>query len=483
MTLLQHLDAHAAARPRALALDDVTYEELRAASLRIAARLRGLGVERGDRVAIYSENRPGFVYAYLGALRAGAIAVPVNVLYRASDLEHVLADAEPRVVCVSESSAAFVAPGRATVALADVEAWAREGDARFDPPALAASDPALVIYTSGTTGRSKGAVSTHGAVATIARQLVEAWRWTDADTLLLTLPIFHLHGLGAGINGTLVAGARVLLRERFEAAPVIAALAAGEATMFFGVPTMYVRLLEAAPPGTRFDRVRLFVSGSAALPATVHEQFEARFGARILERYGATEFGFALSNPYDGARHPGAVGFPLPGVRVRVADASGAGVAPGEIGELLVDSPGLFAGYWRNDAATAAAFHRDADGHAWYRSGDLGRLDPVRGYVITGRIKDLIITGGFNVYPSEVEHELLVLGGVRAAAVVGEPHPARGEVPVAYVEADPGFDPERAIARLRERLASFKVPRAIHVVAELPRNAMGKIEKARLRGR
>jgi malonyl-CoA/methylmalonyl-CoA synthetase len=266
---------------------------------------------------------------------------------------------------------------------------------------------------------------------------------------------------------------------------VIATLGAAAAgvTMFFGVPTMYVRLLEQAPPDARFPGVRLFVSGSAALPAAVHERFAARFGATILERYGATEFGFALGNPIDGPRHAGAVGFPLPGVAIRVVDGAGADVAAGEVGEILVAGAGVFRGYWQSPAATAAAFVVGDDGVRWYRSGDLGTFDPVRGHVITGRLKELIITGGFNVYPSEVEHELLQLPGVRAAAVVGAPHPARGEVPVAFVEADAGFAVEPALEALRGRLASFKVPRAIEVVAELPRNAMGKVEKTRLRDR
>src|SRR5665213_396247 len=326
-SVLEALDAHAAARPDALALDGVSYAQLRAASLRVAARLRAAGLRPGDRLAVYAENRPGFVYAYLAGLRAGAIVVTVNVLYRASDLQHILGDATPTVVAVSEASAQYVPvqDGRAIVQLAEIERWAHD-DAL--PPL--ADDGAILIYTSGTTGRSKGALLTHGNLGAIAGALVEAWRWTPADTLLLTLPLFHVHGLGAGLNGTLVAGARVLLRERFEAQPVVAALAAGEATMFFGVPTMYVRILEQADPAPRFDRMRLFVSGSAALPASVHEEFARRFGVSILERYGSTEFGFALSNRYEGARHAGTVGFPLPNVDVRLGDpATGADVGGG----------------------------------------------------------------------------------------------------------------------------------------------------------
>lgn len=483
-SVLDALDAHAARTPDAPALDDLSYGALRDASLRVAARFDAAGVRPGDRVAIYAENRQGFVFAYLGALRAGAIAVPVNVLYRSSDLEHVLADAAPRLVCVSAASAPYAQrEGRQLVDLAEVERWALDAAiaAPAGLPALADDDAAILIYTSGTTGRSKGAMLTHGNLVAIAEQLGEAWRWTADDTLLLTLPLFHVHGLGAGLNGTLVAGARVRLRERFDAPTVIADLAAGKASMFFGVPTMYVRFLEQTPEGVRFDRVRLFVSGSAALPATVHDAFAARFGVAILERYGSTEFGFALSNRYDGPRYAGTVGFPLPHVEVRLADPDGNDVAPGEAGEILVHGPNVFRGYWNDPAATDAAFRRDARGRRWYRSGDLATFDPERGYAINGRLKELVISGGFNVYPIEVETELLRIPGIRAAAVVGEPDPARGEVPVAFVEVDEGFDAEAALALVRERLASFKVPKRLYPIDALPRNAMGKVEKPRLR--
>jgi malonyl-CoA/methylmalonyl-CoA synthetase len=387
-------------------------------------------------------------------------------------------------VCVSAQSAQFIPleEGRAAIDLADVEAWARDALVAplANPPPISADDVAILIYTSGTTGRSKGAMLTHGNLGAIGDQLTQAWRWTSADTLLLTLPLFHVHGLGAGLNGTLVAGGRVLLRERFDAPSVVAALANGEATMFFGVPTMYVRILEHAGAGVRFDHVRLFVSGSAALPATVHEEFARRFGVSILERYGATEFGFALSNRYESARHAGTVGFPLPQVDVRLADPDGNDVASGDAGEILVHGPNVFKGYWRNDAATAAAFWNRED-RRWYRSGDLATFDPERGYAINGRLKELVISGGFNVYPIEVETELLRLPGIRAAAVVGQPDPARGEIPVAFVEVDDAFDADAALAALRERLASFKVPKHLYPIDALPRNAMGKVEKPRLR--
>ncbi len=484
-SLLDALDAHAAQRPDALALDGVTYAGLRDASLRVACKLRDAGLEPGDRLAIYAENRSGFAFAYLGGLRAGAIVVTVNVLYRTSDLQHILDDATPSVVCVSSDSIIYVPDRdkRVLINLTDVEDWALDATLAMlkDPVPPRAEDGAILIYTSGTTGRSKGAMLTHGNLVAIAEQLVEAWQWTSADTLLLTLPLFHVHGLGAGLNGTLVAGARVLLRERFDAADVIATLAGGTVTIFFGVPTMYVRILEQAPEGTRFDRVRLFVSGSAALPSTVHEEFARRFGVSILERYGSTEFGFALSNRYDAERHAGTVGFPLPHVDVRLADPQGNDVAPGEAGEILVHGPNVFTAYWGNPDATAAAFWTDDAGRRWYRSGDLATFDPERGYIINGRLKELVISGGFNVYPIEVETELLRLPGIRAAAVVGEPHPARGEVPVAFVETDATFDPQASLETLRDRLASFKVPKALYTIESLPRNAMGKVEKPRLR--
>jgi malonyl-CoA/methylmalonyl-CoA synthetase len=483
-SILDALDHHATATPDALSLDDVSYASLRAASLRVAHKLREAGVQAGDRIAIYAENGPGFVYAYLGGLRAGAIVVPINVLYRASDLEHVLSDADPTVVCVSAASAPFAkTSGRTLVQLEDVEAWAHDPSIPelADAPASDADNVAILIYTSGTTGRSKGAELTHGNLGAIADALVEAWRWTSADTLLLTLPLFHVHGLGAGLNGTLVAGGRVRLRERFDASSVIDDLAHGKATMFFGVPTMYVRFLEQAPPETRFDRVRLFVSGSAALPATVHEEFSRRFGVSILERYGSTEFGFALSNRYEGPRYPGTVGFPMPNVEVRLADPAGNDVAPEDAGEILVSGPIVCRGYWRNPEATAAAFLHDAQGRRWYRSGDLASYDPDRGYAINGRLKELVISGGFNVYPIEVETELLRIPGITAAAMLGQPDAARGEIPVAFIETTDVYDEAQTLAILRERLASFKVPKALYRIESLPRNAMGKVEKPRLR--
>jgi malonyl-CoA/methylmalonyl-CoA synthetase len=472
----------ALARASSLALDELTYADLWRQAGRVARGLAQRGVARGERIAIYCENRRGFVLAYLAALRLGAIAVPTNVLYRAADLGNILTDAEPLLVVGSSQTRAHVPDAMPFVDAADVEAWALDPAYDDDPPVVAAADDvAIIIYTSGTTGRAKGAMITHGNLAAIARQIGAAWRWTPDDTLLITLPLFHVHGLGAGLNGTLVAGAHAILRERFDVTEVASLLRDGGVTMFFGVPTMYVRFIEKLEPQT-FDRIRLFVSGSAALPADVHRAFEQKFGASILERYGSTEFGFPLGNRYDGPRVVGSVGVPMsaenhvmivaPGTTDRVPD--------GEVGELLVAGPNLCAGYWRRPDATNDAFVTIA-GERWFHSGDLFRFDPDAGvYVVMGRLKELIISGGFNIYPLEVEAEMRLQAGVRDVALVAFPDAARGEIPVAFVEAEPGFESEVFLAAVRERLASFKVPKAVHVVEALPRNAMGKVEKQKL---
>jgi malonyl-CoA/methylmalonyl-CoA synthetase len=335
MTILEALDAHALATPDALALDDMSYGELRLRSRRVAAALRQRGIAGGERIVLYAENSHAFVYAYLGALRAGAVVVPANVLYREADLTRIVEDSAAVALCASTRSRAFV-PARlrvTVIALEDVSAWT--ADATLDSTAQeprSADELAVLVYTSGTTGRAKGAMLTHANLLAIAGQLIAAWRWTAHDTLLLTLPLFHVHGLCAGLGGSFVAGARLRLRERFVADDVIATLEAGDATMFFGVPTMYVRLLETER-AIAFRNVRLFVSGSAALPASVHAAFAERFGSSILERYGSTEFGFALTNRYEGPRYAGTVGFPFPGVAVRLIAKDEGDVMPGEIGE------------------------------------------------------------------------------------------------------------------------------------------------------
>jgi malonyl-CoA/methylmalonyl-CoA synthetase len=489
--LLDLFDGALADRARSAALDDLSLREVHDGALRVASRFAELGVRRGDRVAVYSENRHGFVYAYLAALRLGAIAVPANVLYRSHDLAHLLFDCAPSLVVRSSAVAQFcneIDSGTPAIDMSEVESCARDPQVRpaTVPHRPQPDEPATIVYTSGTTGAAKGAVLTHRNLASIATQLQSAWRWQSSDVLLLTLPLFHVHGLIAGLTTSLTAGSRVLLRERFDAAAVLERLGKGDVTTFFGVPTMYVRLIErlretgGEPP----PPLRLYVSGSAALSEQTHDEFASAFGASILERYGATEFGFALGNRYAGPRVPGSVGIPLPGVRVRIAAAAG-GTQPlpaGDVGELLVSGPNVFAGYWQRKDATESAFSTDDEGTRWYRSGDLAIYDTSNDvYRIVGRIKELIITAGFNVYPREVETAIEGYAGVRACAVVGKPDAARGELPIAFIESDGGVDPSALDAWLRERLASFKVPKEIHVVEQLPRNAMGKLDKPALR--
>jgi len=487
LTLLDLFDAACADDPRALAVNDVTYAGLAIGSLRVAAQLREHGVSRGDRIAIYCENRLAFIFAYLALLRLGAIAVPANILYRRSDLSHVLDDAGVTIAVASEETAPHIRDLERSPTIIDadlIDTWA--DDESLEPLDINElpldDDPAVLVYTSGTTGRSKGAILTHANLAVIASQLVTSWRWTARDTLAIALPLFHVHGLCAGLNGTLTAGARLILHKRFDAVAMLETLRQKNVSMFFGVPTMYVRLLETlgdgAPPA-----LRLCVSGSAALAADVHERFEATFGMAILERYGATEFGFALGNRYAGPRVPGSVGIPMPGVRIRIAQP-GSGSAPleaGAVGELLVQGPNVTPGYWRNPEATANAFVTDDEGTRWYRSGDLATYDAEQQvYRIVGRLKELIISGGFNIYPLEIEIEIDRFPGVRASAVVGIPDEARGEITAAFIEAEAGFDTDALLAALREQLASFKIPKRVTVIEALPRNALGKVEKHKL---
>lgn len=488
MTLLDLFDAALADRADSRAYLDVTHRDLHEGAARVAGRLRESGLKPGDRLALFLENRIGFVYAYLAALRLGVIVVPTNVLYRSGELEYIFANAEAETVVVSDQTAphlaALASPPR-TLAVSEIEAWAIDSSIQpvRDFPRRGPDDVAVIIYTSGTTGRSKGAMLTLGNFATICTQLIASWRWRSHDVLLVAVPLFHLHGLAAALNTTLAAGSHIIVHERFDAKTILSTLRGGEITMFFGVPTMYVRLLEAVEDGAPVPALRLYVSGSAALSPETHAQFERHFNAQILERYGATEFGFPLTNRYGGPRVPGAVGVTVPAAAVRIADPTSlAPVAGGEVGELLVRGPNVFAGYWANPEATAAAFVSDESGAQWYRSGDLASYDAEADvYRIVGRIKELIITGGFNVYPREVEDELERYPGVKAAAVIGAPDAARGELPVAFVEVEAGFQVEELQAVLKERLASFKIPKTIHVIEALPRNAMGKIEKPRLR--
>jgi malonyl-CoA/methylmalonyl-CoA synthetase len=454
------------------ATDWLTRGDLEQASRRVAGRLHRAGLAVGDRVLCSAATSMELVVTYMAALRLGLLVVPANTAYLEREIAHVVGDAEPRAAIVDDPERGEWARKAAGGDLLVVGPDADLPDG--DPPELDLArrgDPALICYTSGTTGAPKGAVLRHGNLLASAEALRLAWRWTQDDRLVLALPLFHIHGLGVGLHGTLLAGASAVLLPRFDVDPVLDAAREHRATLFFGVPTMYARLA-GSPRVGELAALRLLVSGSAALPPTVFQRLEEGTGQRVLERYGMTETIMNVSNPHDGERRPGTVGLPLPGVELRLADGDG---------EVLLRGPNVFDGYWRNQEATAEAF--DADG--WFRTGDLGSLDE-RGYLrIEGRSKELIITGGYNVHPREVEELLLEHPGVAEVAVVGTPSEEWGEVVTAFVvPADPGDPPEEGelLGFTAERLASFKRPRLVRYVESLPRNALGKVQKHQLRG-
>jgi malonyl-CoA/methylmalonyl-CoA synthetase len=461
-----------------------TYGDLRAWSGRLANALVGLGVKKGDRVAVQAPKSPEFLFLYLACLRAGAVLLPLNTDYTAREVDYFLGDARPILfVCAPGREAQFSVAG-ALVTLGEdgdgslIEAC-RDLPEAFATVAVANDDLAAILYTSGTTGVSKGAMLSHANLASNARVLVDFWRFTRRDVLLHPLPVYHTHGLFVATNTCLMAGASMLFMPRFSGPEALRLLP--RATAMMGVPTHYHRLL--AEPGLNPDLVkgmRLFVSGSAPLSAESHREFEARTGHRILERYGMTETNMITSNPYVGERRPGSVGPALPGVEVRVADmASGKILPQGEIGVIEVRGPNVFKGYWQMPGKTAQEFRPDG----YFITGDMGFIDD-KGYVtIAGREKDLVISGGLNVYPAEVETLLDALPGVRESAVIGLPHPDFGEAVTAVVVPElPGAIDEQTIrASLGKELAAFKVPKRVVFVAELPRNAMAKIQKKALR--
>jgi malonyl-CoA/methylmalonyl-CoA synthetase len=437
-------------------------------SARAAGRLAALGVAPGDRVLLSAEASADLVVAHVACLRLGAVVVPTNTAYRDAELAHIVGDAAPRAAIVDADSRA-AALHRADPALRIVSPAVEAPDAA--PPSLDAAareTPALLGYTSGTTGRPKGAVLSHGNLLASCEALREAWRWTPGDRLVLCLPLFHMHGLGVGLHGTLHAGGSALLQRGFAPDDVFEAIRGHDATLFFGVPTMYHRLV-ASPDVALLGRLRLCVSGSAPLPAALHQRFEAQTGQRILERYGMTETVMLVSNPCDGERRPGTVGLPLPGVELRLH---------GNPGEIQVRGPNVFGGYWQRPEANAEAF--TADG--WFRTGDLGERDDA-GYVrISGRAKELLLSGGFNVYPREVEDAVREHPDIEDVAVVGTPDDEWGEVVTAYIVARQAIEVAELRAWLGDRLAAYKHPRVLWRVEQLPRNALGKVQKHRLAG-
>lgn len=440
MNLLNLFDVSLIDRANAIALEwngrQFTFGDIEARSNRVANALIERGFQKGDRLCVYLANRIELVDLFIACVKVGVIFVPINILYRDREIDHIVRDAEPRELLK--------------------EVPYHDNTLRPLRP-LCGEDSAAIIYTSGTTGTSKGAILTHNNFISNCVNLLTAWQITNDDRLLLALPLFHIHALGNGLHCWLASGCRMRLLERFEHQKAASEFLDFQPTLFFGVPTIYVRLLDA--PREIARSMRLFVSGSAPLPPHVFQEFRERFGHTILERYGMTEAFMIMSNPLAGERRAGTVGFPLPGISARIVD-----------GELQVHGPTIFAGYWRNEIATAAAF----DG-PWFKTGDLASVSDDGYYTLLGRKSDLIISGGFNIYPREIEELLTEQPGVIEAAVVGIDDRVRGEVPVAYIVGD--ADAAALERACRDNLASFKVPRRFIRVDSIPRTALGKIQK------
>jgi malonyl-CoA/methylmalonyl-CoA synthetase len=449
----------------------LTFGELELRSNRVAHVLAERGLEPGDRLALFLPNCIEFIDTFIACVKLGVIVVPINVLYREREIAHILSDAEPKAIVTVPDLAPFLPEGLPSWNATELSAAASGASAERIHRPLDGDSPAAIVYTSGTTGRSKGAILTHNNFASNAVNITACWRISEADRYLAVLPLFHVHGLGNGVQAWLLSGCRMRLTERFELTRAADWFESFQPTLFFGVPTIYVRLLELPDSvATRIGQfVRLFVSGSAPLPAQVLDEFRARFGHTILERYGMTETLMNISNPYTGERRAGSVGLPLPGVSVRIVND-----------ELHVRGPNVCPGYWRREDATAEAFVVDDAGNRWFRTGDLGERSSDGYYTLRGRRSDLIISGGFNIYPREIEEVLLEQPGILEAAVCGMPDARRGEVPVAYVVVN-SPDGELDVSALEEvcrrTLASFKIPRAFVRVDALPRNALGKVQK------
>jgi malonyl-CoA/methylmalonyl-CoA synthetase len=464
-----------------------SWRDLECGSAMLANWLQRLELPASSRVAVHADKSVEGLMLYLAVLRAGLVYLPLNPAYQASELEHFIGDAAPGVVvCASRnfgwvSKLAFPLGVRWVFTLDDDRRGtlldrAAQMPLAHEPVAREAGDLAAILYTSGTTGRSKGAMLSHGNLLSNAETLKAYWDWKPDDVLLHALPIFHVHGLFVASHAALLGGSKMLWFNKFDAAAVARRLP--EATVFMGVPTLYVRLLQEKVLDTR--SMRLFVSGSAPLLIETWAQWQARTGHLILERYGMSETLMLTSNPCrpeDGERRGGTVGRPLPGVGLRIVGDDGAACAVDEIGHVQVRGPNVFSGYWRMPEKTAEEF--TADG--WFKTGDVGRVDADGYLTLIGRSKDLIISGGFNVYPAEVEGFLNELPGVEESAVIGVPHPDFGEAVVAVVTPRGQPDPEALIAALKGRIAGFKVPKRVLVVPELPRNAMGKVQKKLLR--
>lgn len=468
-----------------------TYAEIDRESARLARFLLDLGIARGARIAVQVEKSSAAVLLYLAVLRAGFVYLPLNTAYQRAELEYFLHDAEPSVaVCDPQSKKLFDELGDAT-APKHVYTLDQDGGGTLTESSRGTAaeclvadvdedDLAVIVYTSGTTGRAKGAMLTHGNLWSNAQTLHTIWGFRPSDVLLHALPLFHVHGLFVATNVCLLNASKMILLPKFDAKRVVATLP--RSTVFMGVPTYYTRLL--ARPEFHRDacrNMRLFTSGSAPLSNETFEAFRARTGHTILERYGMTETGMNTSNPLEGARVAGSVGLPLPGVSVRVVDDRDSPLPPEAVGAIQVKGPNVFPGYWRLPERTREEFTTDA----YFRTGDLGKFDTAGYLSIVGRAKDLVITGGYNVYPKEIEVLIDRMPEVIESAVIGVPHPDFGEALVAVVVPQPGrrIEAEEIINRLKNEIANYKVPKRVEFIDDLPRNTMGKVQKNVLRDR
>ena len=481
-SLLQDRFLAASAKPSLIDAEGQgpTYGQLDDLSARFASVLRAYGVEAGDRIVVQVDKSVGAMALYLGCLRVGAIFVPLNTAYTAAEVDYFLGDSEPRLfVTRSLRDAAadhVLVMGTTPDSPLWAEALAAQPDTAIAP--RTASDIAAILYTSGTTGRSKGAMLSHGNLTSNAQELNRLWGFTPEDVLLHALPVFHVHGLFIALHTAFLSAATTIFVPSFDAAQIKALLP--KATVLMGVPTFYTRLLALPDFGAQdCGSVRLFISGSAPMLAETHRQFEARTGQIVLERYGMTEAGIITSNPLDGERVAGTVGYPLPGVDLRIADEQGQPLPHDTPGVIEIKGPNVFGGYWRMPEKTAQEFR---DG-GWFITGDVAVQSPDGRVTIVGRAKDLIISGGYNIYPKEIESVLDAVAGVAETAVIGVPDPDFGESVVALVVAEKTVAPSLADleACVREQLARFKHPRKIILVEDLPRNAMGKVQKNLLR--
>ena len=466
-----------------------SWDDIERATGRIANMLLALELPEGARVAVQVEKSPEALLLYLATLRAGLVYLPLNTAYRADEIAYFIGDATPGVVACAPQNFGWVAQIAFKAGTSHVFTLSEQRSGSLleraqhypdqcEPVARKPGDLAAILYTSGTTGRSKGAMLTLDNLASNAKTLHQAWHWQPGDVLLHALPLFHVHGLFVASHCALLNGSKMIFLPKLDAGQIMQHLP--RATVFMGVPTYYVRLLAEASFGREAcANMRLFVSGSAPLLLETFQSFIARTGFTILERYGMSETNMLVSNPYDGKRVGGSVGFPLPGVSVRVVDDKGNACATDEIGGIQVKGPNVFKGYWNMPEKTAEEF--TADG--WFITGDVGKVDAEGYHYIVGRSKDLIISGGYNVYPKEIESVLDDMEGVAESAVIGVPHPDFGEAVVAVVVPKPGavLSASAMIADLKQRIANFKVPKRIEFADDLPRNAMGKVQKKALR--